>query len=71
MLSCNHDLCVKCAAVRLASQTLKSTTNKIYLQCESCKKRTILDEESVKELKKVMKRSKSPMSQSEKEKVGT
>lgn len=45
MLNCNHNLCVKCAADRIQTQSLsKSPSGKSYLQCERCKIKTILDQ---------------------------
>lgn len=56
MMNCNHNLCVKCAVNRMQAQHVaKSVTGRLYIQCEKCKARTNLDEESAAELERAKK----------------
>ena len=61
MMSCNHDLCVKCASQRFSSQPVKNFPGKSFLQCEKCKAKTVLDDESALELNKMIKKGNSPI----------
>lgn len=52
MLACSHDLCLDCAAERLALESKKKTATGIT--CEFCNERTQLDADSIYELEKIM-----------------
>ena len=56
MMNCNHNLCTKCAVERLDNQhSIKSIVGRLFIQCEKCKAKTNLDEESIGEIKKIRK----------------
>lgn len=60
MLACSHDLCLNCAADRLAFE-MKKTKKANSIVCEFCYERTPLDAESVSELEKLIHPSKLPV----------
>ena len=56
MMNCNHNLCTKCAVERLDHQhSIKSIVGRLFIQCEKCKAKTNLDEESIGEIQKIRK----------------
>ena len=50
MLSCEHNLCMNCAAKYLSQDNPQSSNSKQYISCEICGSKTEIDNETSREI---------------------
>ena len=50
MLSCDHNLCLTCAAEALNGQKIQNFNSNQYIKCDKCNSLTELDSETIKQI---------------------